>query len=155
MEHRPSDPRMAAWHTFLQTYATLIPTLEREMKADKDLPLLFYDVLSQLAESPERGRLRMQDLAESLLLLSRSGLTRLIERMEKRGLVTREHSLEDRRIVYTVITPEGISMLEESRPIHSRGIHQHFLRHLDDEDIRGLQVALAKVLKAEGAAKVT
>ena len=93
----------------------------------------------------------MQNLAESLLLLSRSGLTRLIERMEKHGLVAREHSSEDRRSVYAVITREGRKKLEEMRPVHIRGIQQHFLQHLDDEDVRGLQVALTKVLKAESA----
>ena len=83
MEQNPSEARKTAWRAFLHAYATLIPILEREMQEDKSLPLIWYDVLAQLSDSPEDGRLRMQDLAGSVLLMSRSGLTRLIERMEK------------------------------------------------------------------------
>lgn len=151
MEQNPGEARMTAWRAFLHAYATLIPILEREMQEDKGLPLVWYDVLAQLSDSPEDGRLRMQHLAGSVLLMSRSGLTRLIERMEKEGLVIREHSLEDRRGVYAVITPKGRTTLEQALPGHIRGIQEHFLRHLSDEDIHGLHVALAKVLKAEEA----
>ena len=151
MKQNPSEARMTAWRAFLHAYATLIPILEREMQEDKSLPLIWYDVLAQLSDSPEEGRLRMQDLAGSVLLMSRSGLTRLIERMEKEGLVIREHSLEDRRGVYAVITPKGRTTLEQAIPGHIRGIQEHFLQHLSDEEVHGLHVALAKVLKAEKA----
>ncbi|MFQ6026750.1 MAG: MarR family winged helix-turn-helix transcriptional regulator [Dehalococcoidia bacterium] len=151
MEQNPTEAPMTAWRAFLHAYATLIPILEREMKEDKSLPLIWYDVLAQLSDSPQEGRLRMQDLAGSVLLMSPSGLTRLIERMEKEGLVIREHCLEDRRGVFAVITPKGRATLEQAIPGHVRGIQEHFLRHLNDEEIRGLHVALAKVLKAERA----
>ena len=101
-----------------------------------------------LAQSPEEGCLRMRDLAGSVLLISRSGLTRLIERMEKEGLVIREHSLEDRRNVYAVITPKGRTRLEGALPSHGNGVQEHFLRHLSDEEVQGLHVALAKILKS-------
>ena len=152
MKQISKEARMTAWRSFLHAYATLIPILEREMQEDKSLPLVWYDVLAQLRDSPEEeGRLRMQDLAGSVLLMSRSGLTRLIERMEKEGLVIREHSLEDRRVVYAVITPKGSTTLEQAIPGHVRGIQEHFLQHLSDEEVYGLHVALAKVLKAEKA----
>ena len=151
MVQNSGEARMATWRAFLHAYATLIPILEREMQEDKGLPLLWYDVLAQLSDSPDEGRLRMQDVAGSVLLMSRSGLTRLIERMEKEGLVIREHSLEDRRSVYAVITPKGRTTLEQAMPGHIRGIQGHFLKHLSDEDVLGLHVALAKVLKAESA----
>lgn len=151
MEQNTSESRMTAWRAFLHAYATLIPTLEREMQEDKDLSLVWYDVLAQLSDSPLEGRLRMQDLAGSVLLISRSGLTRLIERMEKEGLVKREHSLEDRRVVYAAITRKGRKILEQAMPGHIKGIQGHFLRHLSDKEVQGLHVALAKVLKAERA----
>ena len=121
------------------------------MHEDKGLPLLWYDVLAQLSDSQDEGRLRMQDVAGSVLLMSRSGLTRLIERMEKEGLVIREHSLEDRRSVYAVITPKGRTTLEQAMPGHISGIQEHFLQHLSDEEVHGLHVALANVLTAEEA----
>lgn len=152
IEWKFSEARMTAWRAFLQAYATLIPTLEREMREDRGLPLLWFDVLAQLIQSPEEGRLRMRDLAGSVLLISRSGLTRLVERMEKEGLVIREHSLEDRRNVYAVITPKGRTTLEGALPGHGNGVQEHFLRHLSDEEVKGLHVALAKVLKGEKAA---
>ena len=151
MERKLSEARTTAWRAFLQAYGTLIPTLEREMQEDRGLPLLWFDVLAQLIQSPEEGRLRMRDLAGSVLLLSRSGLTRLVERMEREGLVIREHSLEDRRNVYAVITPKGRTTLERALPGHRSGIQEHFLRHLSDEEVQGLHVALAKILKAEKA----
>ncbi len=151
MEQESNEARMTAWRAFLHAYATLIPILEREMHEDKGLSLIWYDVLAQLSDSPEEGRLRMQDLAGSVLLMSRSGLTRLIERMEKEGLVIREHSLEDRRVVYAVITPKGRTTLEQAIPGHVRGIQEHFLQHLSDEEVHGLHAALAKVMKAEKA----
>ena len=121
------------------------------MQEDNGLPLVWYDVLAQLTDSRTDGRLRMQDLAGSVLLMSRSGLTRLIERMEKESLVTREHSLEDRRVVFAVITPKGRTTLEQAIPGHIKGIQEHFLQHLSDEDAHGLHVALAKILEAENA----
>ena len=142
---------MAAWRAFLHAYATLIPILEREMQKENGLPLVWYDVLAQLSDSPDNGRLRMQDLAGSVLLMSRSGLTRLIERMEKECLVIREHSTEDRRVVHVVITPKGKATLELAIPGHIGGVQEHFLRHLSDDEAHGLHVALAKVLEAENA----
>ena len=121
------------------------------MQEEKGLPLVWYDVLAQLNDSNEKGRLRMQDLAGSVLLMSRSGLTRLIERMEKEGLVIREHSLEDRRSVYAVITPKGRRTFQQAIPGHIKGVQDHFLQHLSDEEVHGLHVALAKVLTAEKA----
>ena len=152
MEQKSTEFRLRAWGAFLHAYATLIPILEREMQEDKGLPLVWYDVLAQLRASPEEGRLRMQDLAGSVLLITRSGLTRLIERMEKEGLVVREHSLEDRRNVYAVITPKGRATLEGAIPGHHKGVQEHFLQHMSDEEVQGLHLALARVLEAEKAA---
>ena len=86
---------MEAWEAVLRTVGSLLKIFERELEEAEGLPLPWYDVLIQLSAAPD-GRLRMQALAESVVL-SRSGLTRLIDRMEKAGMVDREHSTEDRR----------------------------------------------------------
>ena len=65
MTQKPNEARMAAWRAFLHTYATVIPALEREMQEDQNLTLVWYDILAQLSDSPEHGRLRMQDLSGS------------------------------------------------------------------------------------------
>ena len=95
MRDTPSEEAMAAWRAFLLTYSRVMRTLEQEMQESEGLALSWYDILAHLDDAPE-GRIRMQFLADSILL-SRSGLTRLIDRMVEAGLVTRENCPEDRR----------------------------------------------------------
>jgi DNA-binding MarR family transcriptional regulator len=135
--------RMAVWETLLRTVSTLLRTFERELQESDGLPLTWFDVLIQLYEAPEKG-LRMQALADSVVL-SRSGITRLIDRMERAGLVRREASKEDRRGYYAVITDEGLRVIGLARPLHHRGIREHFANHLDDKDVEALNIALGKV----------
>ena len=99
---------------------------------------------------PVAGRLRLQTLAESVLL-SRSGLTRLIDRMERSGLVRREPCPEDRRGYYAVLTDAGRETLNRAAPGHLRGVAEHFARHLSPTDILALQTALEKISQAESA----
>ncbi len=146
MSQTSEQKRMAVWETLLRTVSTLLRAFEQELQESEDLPLTWYDVLIQLYEAPE-GRLRMQALAD-LVILSRSGLTRLIDRMERAGLVRREPSQEDRRGYYAVITDEGQHVIGRARPVHHRGIREHFTQHLSDEDVQALDVALSKVRKA-------
>ena len=134
---------MAVWETLLRTVSALLRTFEQELQESDALPLAWFDVLIQLYEAPERA-LRMQALADSVVL-SRSGLTRLIDRMERAGLVRREPSKEDRRGYYAVITDEGLRVFGLARPVHHRGIREHFIDHLDDNDIEALDIALGKV----------
>ena len=138
--------RMAVWELFIRTFGALIKTFEQELEESQGLALTWYDVLVQLHEAPD-GRLRMQALADSVVL-SRSGVTRLIDRMEKAGLVRREPSREDRRGYYAALTEDGRGLFLRAQPIHHRGIYEHFTRHLDDADVRALRTALAKVRRA-------
>ena len=139
-----TDP-MTAWETLLRTVSTLLRTFEQELQENEGLPLTWYDVLIQLNESRD-GQLRMQALADRVVL-SRSGLTRLIDRMEKAGLVRREPSQEDRRGYYALLTEDGREVLRRARPIHHRGIYEHFTSHLDEADVQALYIAMAKVRK--------
>ncbi|MDP9496424.1 MAG: MarR family transcriptional regulator, partial [Actinomycetota bacterium] len=94
---------MAAWRTFLRAHAVLVRRLEAELVAEHDLPLASYDVLVQLSEAPQQ-RLRMTELADRVLL-SRSGLTRLVDRLVRDGLVERQACSEDARGMLAVLTP--------------------------------------------------
>ncbi len=143
---RIADNRMQTWQAFLEAHSKVIRVLESEMIEDQSLPLTWYDILANLNYSPD-GKMRMQTLADSVVL-SRSGLTRLFDRMTKEGLVTREPCPEDRRGTYAVITPQGADALARANPGHYRGIREHFLDKLDDSDVEAIQRALAKILVA-------
>ncbi len=86
----------------------------------------------------------MNELAGQILA-SKSGLTRVVDRMEEAGLVRRERPAGDRRVVQVFITPEGLEVLRAARAIHHRGIQEHFLQHLGSSDLDGLTNALAGV----------
>jgi DNA-binding MarR family transcriptional regulator len=138
--------RMAAWRGFLTAHARVVARLERELAEEADLPLTWYEVLLLLREAPE-GRLRMHELADSRLL-SRSAATRLVDRIEAAGLVTRTASEDDRRGTFVELTSEGLATLRRAAPIHLRGIDQHFTSHLGGQDAATLSELMAKVADA-------
>ena len=145
------DQKLASWRAFLLTYNTIMRQMEQEMQDEQDLPLTWYDILAHL-DSAHRGALRMQELAESVLL-SRSGLTRLVDRMERAGLVERHPCEEDRRGTYAVITNRGEETLFQAMPGHINSINQHFLQYLDVFDAQALLRVLTKVLEGERPAQ--
>lgn len=143
---QPLDPqRLAAWRSFLEAHRGLIDRLAAELEAARGLPLTWYDVLVNLQEAG--GRLRMHELAHRIIL-SPSGLTRLVDRMSDAGLVHREQDDADRRGTWVVLDPEGWTTLREGAPVHLAGVAEHFGRHLDDEEARVLHRALARVSEA-------
>jgi DNA-binding MarR family transcriptional regulator len=149
MPARPDPASLSAWRLLLEAHATVTELLERELVAERGLPLSRYDVLLNLAEAPE-GRLRMQELSASVLL-SKSGLSRLVDRMVEAGLVRRERCLDDRRGWFAVLTDQGRGALRRAAPIHLRGIHEHFTRHLEPEEVKALTTALSRVVAAARA----
>lgn len=118
--------------------------IERELAEAKQLPLSSYDVLLTLLEAPDH-RLRMHEIADAVVL-SRSGLTRLIDRLEAQGLLVRERSGSDRRGAYAVLTSKGLTALRQAWPTYAKGIQQHFLSQLSDAEVRTLTEALERVL---------
>ena len=116
----------------MQTHSTVMKYLERRMEEQHGLPLSWFDVLIQLAESPE-GKLRMGELAESVLL-TRSGITRLVDRMIGAGLVDREPCPGDRRGYYAVITQKGKDTIERVGPDHSKDAWEVFLGHINERE---------------------
>ncbi|HKC28599.1 MAG TPA: MarR family transcriptional regulator [Jatrophihabitans sp.] len=141
---RASDWRIGIWRSFLRAHAEVMRELERELVTETGMPLGWYDVLLQLAEAPGR-RLRMAELADRVLL-SRSGLTRLIDRLQAEGLVRREPSPDDARGTFTVLTPEGMQRLRVAAPVHLAGIRKHWLAHFSDDELREFGGLLARVL---------
>ena len=137
---------MAAWRTFLTAHARVTALLEDELQRERELPLTWYDVLLHLREAPER-RLRMTELAAAVLL-SKSGLTRLVDRMYAAGLVNRSPDGDDRRGRWVMLTAQGMKRLREAGPVHVRGINRHFIDYLTPEAAQGMTEALARIVEA-------
>lgn len=143
------EARDEAWRAFLMAHAAVIERIERDLARENVLPLSWYEVLLALSEAPGH-RLRMSELAMAVVL-SRSGLTRLVDRLEKAGLLRRERCDDDRRGCYAALTGEGRAALRRSWPVYAGGISEHFGRHLDDEEVATLTEALGRVLAAARA----
>jgi DNA-binding MarR family transcriptional regulator len=133
----PTGRQLRAWRAFLRAHASLTRALEAELIAEQELSLASYDVLVQLAEAPDR-RLRMTELADAVLL-SRSGVTRLVDRLEKGGLVSRCRVENDGRGVAARLTEAGLDRLRRASRTHLRGVAQHFVDRLDDADLQVLE----------------
>ena len=142
-----SQEQISAWRSFLEVHSAVIKVLEKELIENQGFSLTWYDVLIHLSAS-SGARMQHQALAESLLL-SRSGVTRLVDRMAEAGLVCRESSPEDRRVSHVVMTRQGRAALERASPGHMRGIAQHFVRYLEAADVSVLQGFFSRVLGGE------
>lgn len=137
---------MSAWRGFLEAHRRVTDVLESELREREDLPLAWYDVLVQLSESPTRS-LRMQELADAILL-SKSGLTRLVDRMEDDGLVERAPCPDDRRGIMAVLTDAGFRRLREAARTHVEGVRAHFADLLRPGEAAILAQALTRIAKA-------
>ena len=135
--------RMEAWRSFLEAHAALTGILEDELVAARQLPLAWYDVLVQLSEAPG-GRMRMLDLAHAVLL-SKSGLTRLFDRMEDAGLVRRAPCAEDARGVNATMTEAGWQRLVNAAPEHVQSVRDHLVDVLTPEQFAALGDAMQVV----------
>ncbi len=146
------DTGMAAWRAFLTAHARVVGLLEEELQRERGLPLSWYDVLVQLQEAPDQ-RLRMTELAGAVLL-SKSGLTRLVDRMCEDGLVERCPDPEDRRGRWVSLTAAGHARLRDAATVHVRGIRQHFIDQLSPEEAAQLESVLSNIVeRAEEAAR--
>jgi DNA-binding MarR family transcriptional regulator len=138
-----------AWRALMETHAELFGRLVDELKAELDMPMTWYDLLLHLGEG-EGARRRMGDLAEAVLL-SKSGLTTLVDRMEQAGLVRREIPPGDRRSIDVVLTEEGRRRFEEAAAVHRRGIDRHFCAHVSDDEAATLIELFARLRAAAPA----
>ena len=141
---RPRDPRLETWRSFLVAHAQIRRMLERELQAEQSLGLGEYEVLLMLARAENR-QLRMNELADRLVL-SRSGVTRLVDRLEAESLVERASCATDRRGSWATLTEAGHARLRRAAPTHLRGVGEHFLDRIPQPELEALQRTLDRVL---------
>ncbi len=133
---------MAAWVGYIDTVTDLQAHLGADL-APHGLTLGDYEVLVHLSETDEH-QMRMCDLARRLRL-SPSGLTRRLDGLVRGGLVRRESSAQDRRVMLATLTPKGLAVLTKAAPDHVAGVRKYFLDHLGRDEIRSLGELLGKV----------
>lgn len=141
----PTDVHLRAWRAFLEAHAAVTRRLERELRAERNLPLAWYDALLQLREAG--GMLRMHQLADRLLL-SRSATTRFADRLQEAGLVDRSRAADDRRGTEVSLTERGLTVLRQAAPVHLRGIEEHFGSYLTADEADMLARILERVASA-------
>lgn len=145
--HRISadDERLGAWRAFLEAHARVSRRLDDELRASHGLSLAEYDALLQLATAPGR-RLRMNQLADRVVL-SRSGVTRLIDRLVADGLVERSACSTDARGAEAVLTRDGLDRLRDAAPTHLQGINRYFLDSVEPADLEVIGRSLGAVAR--------
>lgn len=144
---RLSPEQRAAWAGFIGAHASIVRELDAELQAAHGLPLSSFDVLVQLSLAPE-GHMQMYELAEAVHL-SRSGLTRLVDRLERQGLLERHRGERDPRQVFASITKSGLDRLAETTPTHLAGVRRRFLERLSQSQVRQLAAAWGRLLDSE------
>jgi DNA-binding MarR family transcriptional regulator len=153
-QSRQLDEReLRAWRGMLRVHATLTKALDAELEAEHGLPLSSYEVLLHLDDA-EGHRMRMSDLAATVIL-SRSGLTRLVDRLEREGLIARESCPSDARGSFATLTAAGRRKLAAARATHLAGVRSMFVDHFSDEELELLGSAwerlLPRVVNAPGS----
>lgn len=133
-DERITPEQLEVWRTLLRVHARVSRRLEEDLQSKHNLPLAWYDVLVRLVEAGNH-RLRMSELAERVML-SPSGLTRLVDRLVAEGLVRRAHAEQDGRGFYAVLTDEGYERLREASGTHLRGIRDYVISRYTDEELR-------------------
>jgi len=142
-----TETELGAWRGFLQVHAQLVKQLDAELEASHGVPLSSYEVLLFLANSPD-GRMRMSELAERVLL-SRSGLTRLIDRLERDGLVERSACSSDKRGWFAEITVNGRERFKDARGSHLDSVRDGFVRHFSETELEQLTRLWERLLRRD------
>lgn len=142
---RLTAPELGAWRGMLTTHARVVAVLDAELREAHDLSLVEYEVLMYLLDAPGH-RLRMSELADELILLSRSGLTRLVDRLEASDLVRRRPSAEDGRGFFAELTPAGRKRVTAARRSHLGGVRCHFTSKLDAVGLSALAGAWESIM---------
>jgi DNA-binding MarR family transcriptional regulator len=142
--HELSAAELGAWRGLLRVHSALVKQLDAELLASHALPLTSYEVLIHLQSAPGR-RCRMAELADSVLL-SRSGMTRLVDRLERDGLLERDVCSSDGRGTFAVLTEKGDELLSRARATHLDGVRDLFLRHFEPAELQTLRRLWERVL---------
>jgi DNA-binding MarR family transcriptional regulator len=146
MADRPSAEHLAAWRGLLTAHAELTDRIDASLRAAGVIPLRWYDALLALYEAPDR-RLRLADMAKAALL-SRSGLTRLVDRLEQAGLLVRQPAEDDARGAYAVLTPAGLQAMRRCWRVYGAEIEARVGRRLTAAEAKTLRGLLARLGEA-------
>ena len=138
----PSPARLRCWRLFFESSLALLDMLDNELQEAVGIPQRWYEVLVHLEESPDG--IPMNELAERILY-SKSGFTRVVDRMEESGLVRRVRPQHDRRSILVHLTEKGTETMERARLHHRDAIDRHFSQQLTNADVKALTAALEKV----------
>jgi DNA-binding MarR family transcriptional regulator len=144
------DRGRATWPLFLRSCMVLMDRIDRQLQEAVGLPLSWFEVLSQLASQP-RGMMPMRQLADSVCL-TKSGASRLVDRLVEAKLVRRAACQEDGRVIFACLTSRGRSAFEEARPVAYQGVEEHFARYITPAEAEVMAGALMRVLTASGCA---
>lgn len=144
----PDDPRLGAWRSFIQAHARLLRRLDDELQETHGLSLAEYDALLQLVNAPDR-RLRMSVLAERVLL-SRSGITRLVDRLVAAGMVERSACVTDARGAEAALTGKGLDTLRTASRTHLDGVQRYFFGLIGDADRASIETGCNQILDELG-----
>jgi len=145
---RLSPTELRAWRALVRAHACLVKRLDVQLEHEHALALSSYEVLLRLSES-DGGKMRMHDIASSVLL-SRSGLTRLVDRLERDDLVSRCSCENDARGAYAVITAAGRTKVAEARATHLAGVRAVFVAHYSEAELELLGPLLERLLPSDG-----
>jgi DNA-binding MarR family transcriptional regulator len=145
-----ADPRLDVWRTFLQAHARLFRRLDDELRQEHGLSLPEYEALMHIGRAPQR-RVRMSQLAQQVLL-SKSGVTRLVDRLVADGLIERSACSSDARGAEAVLTPAGLDRLRAAAGTHLRGIDRYFVSALSPDDLDTISRTMRSVSERAGAA---
>lgn len=147
---RLNRTQLTAWRSFLRAHAEVTRKLEADLVAEHALPLAWYDVMVQLVESPDH-RLRMTDLAGAVLI-SRSGLTRLVDRMVADGLVRREPAPDDARGTFACLTDAGFARLRDATQTHLQGVATYVVDRMSAEQLAAWGQACGQIAAPDTSA---
>lgn len=135
--------QLDAWQRLLRAHCIMLRTLDAELQSEHQMTISDYDVLVSLREAPD-GQLRMSDLSRSTLL-TRSGMTRLIQGLERDGLVERASCPSDARVSWVQLSSEGRARLSAARSTHHAGIRRLFADHVDETEAATLAELLGRI----------
>jgi len=133
-----------AWVAFLLSNAKIVREIDRRIGAAGVVDMASYDVLLQLEDAPDR-RMKMTDLAEAVIF-SKSGITRLVDRLEKDGLIERQSCPSDRRRVHAALTDKGLAERERAWPAYQQAIAELFAAHMSEKEAAEVARVLGRMM---------
>lgn len=142
-----SETKIDSWIALTRAQQALLARVERDLKLAGLPPFDWYDILLELKRAPE-GRLRLNEIG-ALVLREKSNITRLVDRLEKEGLLVREECATDKRGAYAVITTEGRAMQKRMWPVYAKAIDAHFASKLSEQDAKILLKLLNRLIQAD------